>query len=310
LSVDACTARTTPRLSGISAPPGVRRADSGSVVDFAQRYGYAPVRLEVQVEELDSPSRNALWTGPHLYFCQKLKERSGYQRSVASEHHVFVARLFLHQFNYPYDKIPFDDAYAVTEQIRSRYFSGTWFESLNLLEVLGTEWEDQKQADLFREFTNSVLEKYMVGYRFVGKQLLRLTSPEQVAAVEAAQAESADIPSAQSHLSKSISLLNSREPANYANSVKESISALEAVARHVTGKPGATLADALKAAPDLHPALKDGWLKLYGFTSDAKGIRHAAKDGDVEVSQDLALYMLVTCSAMVSYLMAQASGAS
>jgi hypothetical protein len=274
-------------------------------VDFAERYGYVMPRLEVQVEDLDEPTRTALWTGIHLFFCQVLEVNADHRSATAREHHPFIVRLFLHRFHVPYDRIPLDNVHSVNEKIRSEYFSGPWFQSLALLEHIAKQWDDDQEAKDFRDFTNRLFEEYLVGCRFVGKDLLRLTSPEQVAAVEEAQAAANAVPPAQAHLDKAISLLNSGETSNYGNAIKESISAVEAVARHVTGKSGATLADALKAVPDLHPALKDGWLKLYGFTSDAKGIRHAARDGDVEASQDLALYMLVTCSAMVSYLLAQ-----
>ena len=53
------------------------------------------------------------------------------------------------------------------------------------------------------------------------------------------------------------------------------------MARIVSEKPKATLSDALKAIEKnglLHEALKDGFIKLYGYTSDADGIRHAMLD--------------------------------
>jgi hypothetical protein len=41
--------------------------------------------------------------------------------------------------------------------------------------------------------------------------------------------------------------------------------------------------------------------RLYGWTSDAGGIRHAIKDAD-EVERTDAQFMLVNCSAFVNYL--------
>ena len=50
-----------------------------------------------------------------------------------------------------------------------------------------------------------------------------------------------------------------------------------------------------------HPALQQAWEKMYGWTSDADGIRHAAiEESDSE--QATAKYMLVACSAFVSYV--------
>ena len=52
---------------------------------------------------------------------------------------------------------------------------------------------------------------------------------------------------------------------------------------------------------DMHPALKAGFSKLYGYTSDESGVRHPIlKDANVGFAE--AKYMLVTCSAFVNFL--------
>ena len=57
----------------------------------------------------------------------------------------------------------------------------------------------------------------------------------------------------------------------------------------------------------LHPALAGAFQKLYGYTSDADGIRHALME---ESNLDLAdaSLMLVACSGFVSYLLAKNAG--
>lgn len=52
----------------------------------------------------------------------------------------------------------------------------------------------------------------------------------------------------------------------------------------------------------LHIAFKEGIIKLYGWTSDDGGIRHALMDGDSSVTENEARFMLVLCSAYVNYL--------
>jgi hypothetical protein len=51
----------------------------------------------------------------------------------------------------------------------------------------------------------------------------------------------------------------------------------------------------------LHPKLQEGFKALYGYTSDDHGIRHALKDDGLPQEED-ARYLLVSCSAFVSYL--------
>jgi len=57
----------------------------------------------------------------------------------------------------------------------------------------------------------------------------------------------------------------------------------------------------------MHHALIKGFSSLYGYTSEADGIRHALLE-EPHVGFDEAKYMLVSCSAFVNYLIAKISG--
>ena len=74
----------------------------------------------------------------------------------------------------------------------------------------------------------------------------------------------------------------------------------------------ATLSDAVKRLEDggltLHPAFKEALSKLYGYTSDAEGIRHALHD-EPNLDHADAVFMLVMCSGFMSYLLAKANAA-
>jgi len=91
---------------------------------------------------------------------------------------------------------------------------------------------------------------------------------------------------------------------NYRNSIKESISAVEAMRQIITGTKS-TLGQAVKKLKDngvqIHPAFEGALDKMYGYTSDAEGIRHALLLESTLDSTD-ALLMLVSCSAFVNYL--------
>jgi hypothetical protein len=102
-------------------------------------------------------------------------------------------------------------------------------------------------------------------------------------------------------------LLSDRKAPDYRNSIKEAISAVEAVCQLVTGSQKMSLGEALKKMEpklNLHPAMREAFLKLYGYTSDAEGIRHALLDESSLKFED-AKYMVVTCSAFVNYLVAK-----
>jgi hypothetical protein len=98
--------------------------------------------------------------------------------------------------------------------------------------------------------------------------------------------------------------MSDRQTPDYRNSIKESISAVESACIIISGDKNATLGKALKIIEDrysLHGALKSAFEKLYGYTSDAQGIRHALLD---EPNLDFydAKFMLVTCTTFINYL--------
>ena len=79
----------------------------------------------------------------------------------------------------------------------------------------------------------------------------------------------------------------------------------------IVGDEKATLGDALKKLEDngvqIHGALKEGFKKLYGYTSDQGGIRHAEGMFESNVTFEEAKFMLVSCSAFINYLIAEYS---
>jgi hypothetical protein len=82
------------------------------------------------------------------------------------------------------------------------------------------------------------------------------------------------------------------------------------VASAINGK-ASTLGAALKVLGDkveIHKALQGGFEKIYGWTSDGDGIRHALM-GENNLGPEDARYMLVACSAFVNYLVVKADKA-
>jgi len=53
---------------------------------------------------------------------------------------------------------------------------------------------------------------------------------------------------------------------------------------------------------DIHPAMKQGFSNLYGWTSDEGGIRHGKFTEPLGICKREARYMLITISAFRNYL--------
>ena len=158
------------------------------------------------------------------------------------------------------------------------------------------------------ESANLYLKREYVGYRFINGQLTPISDEYEVDAIE--QALNNPYSSVYEHLSKANKLLADRVSPDYENSIKESISAVEALCEVLTGITGkeASLGKLLKKLEDngvvIHAGLKAAFNMLYGYTSDANGIRHAGNIGGPSSTFEEAKFMLVSCSAFVNCLIA------
>lgn len=154
---------------------------------------------------------------------------------------------------------------------------------------------------------NQLFEKEYVGYRFVAGEITPITNSLEIQEIE----QACQIPFEGAHvqLQKALGFLSDREHPDYKNSIKESISAIESVCKVIANKPKAELGDALKAliaeGYPIQGALKTGILALYGYTCEAGGIRHAERETESTVTFEEAKFMMVTCSAIVNYLVAE-----
>ena len=138
-----------------------------------------------------------------------------------------------------------------------------------------------------------------------------VTPEEGATVVDALQVlRRAGLDGSAAHLRTAAERINAGE---WADSVRESIHAVESVARQLDPDAARTLGPALASLEQrrtLHPALKEAFATLYGYTSDEQGIRHAKLDeADARVGQDEAVFMLGACASFASYLWRKHEGA-
>lgn len=167
-------------------------------------------------------------------------------------------------------------------------------------------------AEAFRAECNRAWAEEGAPYRFVGGQIVPTMSDAEAAEVAALIKTTASDPRlapVNTHLRDAGAKLGGRPP-DFRNSIKESVSAVEAAAR-IVASTSRTLGDALRelesAGVRIHPALVRAYGAIYGYTSDADGLRHALDLESVpaEDLEDLAVYMYVSCAAFASLLIKQ-----
>ncbi len=198
--------------------------------------------------------------------------------------------------------------------LRCRFDQMEWHRVYEFMEYFCENFLTHEEArNQARGAINAILEHEASGYRFVQGEVVPITNTAEIAAINEAaeEADRAGHGAAREHIRRALHLIAVSSVPDHHNSIKEAISAVESVCKVITGDGSGTLDSALKKLGEsakLHGALKDAFLKLYGYTSDEGGIRHANL-GEADVGFDEAKFMVVSCSAFVHYLICKAEAA-
>ncbi|MBQ0799416.1 MAG: hypothetical protein KBT63_09020 [Porticoccaceae bacterium] len=270
---------------------------------FSQRVGETSSTKLVQHESIDDDLKNSLWSVITLTYFDKVVFHP--HRLNLTKHcnlMPLIQALWLHHFKVPVDTIPYEFSTA-TSYLRDQFFDAAWYRQLDFIEACANNGPPKLKND-FIALCNSYLLRENSAYRFVDGELSEITSEAEISAVETAIRTSGQYTGVKEHLKTALNLMNDRSNPDYRNSIKESISAVESLAKVLSGDSKATLGQALKVLEEngnLHQALKSAFSSLYGYTNDEGGIRHALLAESTLEKAD-ARFMLVSCSAFTNYL--------
>lgn len=268
---------------------------------FSQRIGRRPIRQSLQLESIDDDLKHKLWNHIYLYFLSNLTH---WYSDLREDRVTFLQVTWHRFFVLPIDTIP-QECSDIVERIRSWYYAAQWFEIFDFIEFLA-DYSKRNMGDQFAYPVNLALEEEMSGYRLIEHQVTPITDEHELREIESAienTRKSALSPVAQ-HFANALDKLADRKNPDFRNSIKESISAVESLAKLTARLPKAELGDALKALDKkvpIHGALKQAFLSMYGYTSDGDGIRHAMTEQSSCDFED-AKFMLVACAAFTNYL--------
>jgi hypothetical protein len=184
------------------------------------------------------------------------------------------------------------------QYVRNVFFKAEWHGIYDHIEFFA------QRGIVHIDIFNTVLTKECAAYRLIKGQICQITEEQEIKEVsEVVQLDGKFAP-VKEHIQSALMHLSSRSNPDYRNSIKESISAIESMAKIMTGEDNATLGDALKIlkiSGKIDPALEKGFSAIYGWTSDKHGIRHAMTDVS-SVGHAEAKFYLIACSAFANYL--------
>lgn len=283
---------------------------------FSDDMGFNPCNTQPQTAEFDHRTRtfisNSLYDFLQIVFEHEVETRNlRYGLSDQNLSTVFCKDLIQNVFadsnhlpiGYRYN---WENLYPSIEKV---IMEAPYNEVLDLLWYI-CYWlsvATNKCFNIFQKRFNDLFEREYVGYRFITGKIVPITDKIEMQEIE--KAVQTPFEGARAQLQKALGFLSDREHPDYKNCVKESISAVESVCKVLANDPKAELGKALKSlianGLNIHGSLKSAILALYGYASDEGGIRHAERETESTVTFEEAKFMMVTCSAIVNYLVAE-----
>jgi hypothetical protein len=281
---------------------------------FSQRMGIEPTQLPIQSGSMNNALRTGLWNACGIYWDQM--PGNEFLSAYAKEHRErrlldLVRLLWSEHLKRPLDQM--DDYWSASyREIRQEFFRMDWNKVYDFIEFLAANYADKSVSERFMQECNAVLKREASAYRFVSGKIAPIVSDVEIVEIEKAMAQ-VPLRSVHDHLESALRLLSDKQSPDYRNSMKESISAVEALCKVMAQEPKASLPDALdelvnKQKAPIHLALRAAFEKLYGYASSADGIRHALTD-QANLDVEDAMFTLVACSAFINYLTVKADKA-
>ena len=275
--------------------------DSSQYLTFSQRHGYEPLPEPMRLDFLSKDLRRELC---NVVYKLLYLEYSTFMRS----HIRFFVRALGRYLKKPEDEIV-KTQHEIYEIFKRRLLEDAFNRVLDLIELIVNDVDAYPKL---AETIQLLFEQHLAAYYLDLSQQPYMFHPrcskEQgiatIIAINTIRENGMD--AAASHLEQAAGHINARQ---YGDSIADSIHAVESVARSID-KKGSTLGQALKNLEkqglQVHPALKDGFEKIYGYTSDEQGIRHALIDkASPEVGLDEAMFMFGACASFAAYLVSK-----
>lgn len=274
---------------------------------FSERIGKVKPKIDIQIDYMDEDLINSIWNVISVHLIEQLESFQYLSESYFKE---YVNTLWFNHFKEPLDEIPIYTG-KISQLLRKRYFEWDHLDIYDFIDFTADYFYKKHNSIKFITDCNIVLKRELSGYRFVNNILVPITNELEINEIEKAisQSDENNFKGVNIHLTEALKKISDKINPDYRNSIKESISAVESICQQITGDTNAELGKTLKKLKEIlpiHGALEQGFLKLYGYTSDGDGIRHAMMEED-NLDQEDALYMLVSCSSFVNYLILKSS---
>lgn len=268
-------------------------------ITFEQAEGIDALPSQLERGHITPVIRARLWHALYQSLQSSSTFQSGYRR-VSTRWQAALLNMYVRKFGVFSDTIT-DRLDRHAERLKPIFENGKTHIVLGVTEWLLRSYN----AGGFTSAVATILVEERSAYRLVDDHdIVPLASDEEGQALLGALTalDDANLQGARTHLKAAA---HAAALGSFADSVRESMQAIESAARSLTGS--SKFSDALSTIEQerrLHTAFKRGLTSLYGYSSDEEGIRHPLlENGDAAVSEADAILMLGICASAVTYLL-------
>lgn len=268
------------------------------MASFSERYGYTKPSDVIIREKITPEIQNAILS------CFDMFQNNQKDIIYKMEEYIWCENFHKRRNDFYINNNWYGEGHFTTSVIEDSEY---WYDILNYIEWSLKYFKQNCYDDYFNHikgYLNYEFEKLNFAYRILENgEIIETTSKVEIGEIEAALNSPQN--SVKVHLSKALEFYAQKPVGEYRNSIKESISAVEAISRNITGDKIINFAKMEKKGVTIPSVLRQAFEKLYGYTNDEKtGIRHALMDdeGSYVPQAEEALFMLVSCSAFINYL--------
>lgn len=272
---------------------------------FSDKNNIKPINKEILLIEFPKDTRKVLFNSLKVII-----QYAQFNRRIDPDN---IAQFFIEDiFN---DIFRSERLYSVMSDVETTILQDPYYDVLSLTEkVCQAFYETYNEyqnrigysTDYFSTFDymNEIFENEFIGYRFINEVLIQISNKDEQVSVE--NASSSSYSKINEHIIKASALLSETGVKDYKNSIKESITGLETLVNLCLEANGETLGKGIEKYfqnVEIHKDLKDSIKSLYKYASDEEGVRHGNNKESKNVNFDEAKFVLVTCSAIINYIL-------
>lgn len=274
-------------------------------MSFSRSQGLIQAPKKLQIGELPRPLRSQLWSVIFEYL-QDAIEGYGPRAEVGGEWGRIV-----YDFEKNFYFLPADEFDLSWEYVKYKYKNLVLTAPYNfVLDFVQHILQHEEKPDKFEFYIDHLLKEHLAAYTLVndGQTIAPAATPEEGQALANSMTQVLDggFTGAHQHLTKAIDRFNNVQ---FADSIRESIHAVESIARSIDPKSSSKIGPALQSLKTkvyVNEQFVSGIEKIYAYTNSERGLRHPLIEDDHAQADDAdALFMIGACASFCSYLVAK-----